>query len=162
MKIKMVAALGLAFWLVTAPVHAQQRSEQGMALAREIITLSKGVETSNAMLETMRPLMVAQNRQQGMSERDASRLVDLFFEEMASEYDAIIELSAIAYVDRFSVQQLTEIRDFLASPAGRALSDATPELTAAMTQAGAVIGEQAGLRAAERFRQERTGGQGPS
>lgn len=162
MRMMIVAALGLGLCFAPASAEAQQRSEQGMALAREIIALSKSVETSDAMMDAIRPVLVSQYRHQGMNERDANRLVEIFFEEMASEHEAIIELSAIAYVDRFTDQQLREVRDFLATPTGRAWSDASIDLTAALAQAGMVFGEQAGMRAVQRLSEERAGARGPS
>jgi hypothetical protein len=143
--------------------HAQEaRPDRELALAREIIELGKSIETMNALMATMTPAMVDQYRAQGMSEALAERLVQIFLEEFAAEQDAIIELTAVAYADRFTEQQLVDIRDFLASPSGREYSAAGPELTAAMSRAGMIIGEEVGLRAAARLRQERERGSDPS
>lgn len=151
-----VVAAAAAAWSMCSGLAAaqQQQPERELALAREILELGKTVETMNAMMETMTPAMAEQYRAQGMSERNAQRLVELFLEEWAREQNDIVELSASAYAERFTEQQLTDIRDFLASPSGRAWSEAGPELTAAMSRVGMVVGEEVGMRAAERLRQE--------
>jgi len=163
MSLRMMAAVCAAGLMCGAPAWAQQHPESELALAREIIELGKAVETMNAMLEAMRPALVQQQRGLGMSAQNAERFVDLYFEEFARELDSIINLSAVAYAERFTEPELTDIRNFMASPSGLAWSAAAPELTAAMSRAGMIFGEEAAQRAAERMRQEReSGGQGPS
>jgi hypothetical protein len=142
-------------WAALSGAAAAQHSERELALAREILVLSRSVETMNAMMDTMAPGITADFRSRGVSERDAARMTELFLEEFAAEHDGIIELTAIAYAESFNEEQLTDIRDFLASPSGRAMSAAQPELSAALARAGMVIGEEAGVRAAQRLLDER-------
>lgn len=151
-----------AVWAFFGAAAAQEPPAQELTLAREIITLGKSVDMMNTMMGTMRPALIDQYRSQGLSQDAAERLVEIFLEEFADEHDAIIELAAIAYAERFTEQQLIDVRDFLASPSGRAWSDAAPEMTEAMSRAGMIIGEEVGVRAVRRFQQERERGRDPS
>ena len=164
MSLRVWAFAAIAWMGLSGAVAAQESTAREMELSREILHLAKSVETMNAMMATMAPMMTDDYVSRGLSRRDAARLTEIFLEEFAAEQNGIIELAAAAYADAFTEAELTDIRDFFASPSGAAFARATPDLTAALSRAGAVIGEQVGVRAAQRLEGERRRGRegGPS
>lgn len=154
MTLRILAGAAMA-WMTLSAGAAAQESAREMELSREILHLAKSVETMNAMMGTMAPMMTEDYVSRGVQRADAERLTAIFLEEFAAEQDAIIELAATAYAGAFTEAQLTDIRNFYASPSGQAFASATPDLTAALSRAGAVIGEEVGMRAAQRLEDER-------
>ncbi|MBY0564267.1 MAG: DUF2059 domain-containing protein [Hyphomonadaceae bacterium] len=149
----LLAASALAFM---SPAQAQSAAatDAEMALAREIIELSNTQRIMDEMMSAMAPQMADQIVATGASREAANRFVELFMEEFASEGPRIAELGGIAYAGAFTERELRDLRDFYASPTGRVFAEKAPELSAAMAQAGAIIGEDAATRALRRFEAE--------
>ena len=162
MRLRTLAGAVCAWALWSGAPAAQQAPEAELALAREILELTNALATMNASMDSLTPALIADLQSRGVSERNARRLAELYLQEFADEYDSVMELTAIAYAEAFDQAELTDIRDFYATPSGIAFARAAPELTAALTRAGMAIGEEAMARALERFEQERRRERGPS
>lgn len=143
------AAFALAF--VGGQARAQTPSEEQLTVAREVVALTGGEATAHTMMDTMRPMMLADLQSRGVPNDFAERYVELFIEEFRAEVPRMLELSAVAYAGAFSLQQLQEIRAFFSSETGRAVAARTPELTAAMSRAGALIAEEIAPRVLARM-----------
>lgn len=147
-------AAGLALFFLFTPRAAAQPTDTRLALAREVIELSGGLDSMGQMLNAMQPQMLADLRQRGVSDEDAALFISYFIEEFRQDGPQMIELMARTYADRFSEADLESMRAFWASHAGQALREATPELAAAMMGVGMQLGQEAGLRAAERMTED--------
>jgi hypothetical protein len=143
-----------ALALFNATARAQTPSEESLVVAREVVVLAGGEAAAHAMMETMRPMMLADLRSRGVPQDFAERYVVLFIEEFRVEMPRLNELSAIAYAGAFTLEQLREMRAFFGSETGRALAAHAPELTAAMTRAGALIAEDIAPRVIARMESE--------
>jgi Uncharacterized protein conserved in bacteria (DUF2059) len=145
----------LALLMFMTPRAVAQPPESRVALAREVIELSGGLDVMRGMMDTMRPGMLADLRRNGMDEADANLFLDYFVEEFQASGPRLIDLAAATYADTFSDEELEAMRGFWASPAGQALREQTPNLAAAMMRAGMVVGEDAGRLALERMGADR-------
>jgi hypothetical protein len=154
MSFRLWTAVAIAWMGLSASALAQESARE-MELSREILRLAKSIDTMNTIMGTMAPMITEDYASRGVSRADAERMTAIFLEEFAAEQDAIIELAATAYAGAFTEAQLLDIRNFYASPSGQAFAEATPDLTAALSRAGAVIGEQVGMRSAQRLEDER-------
>lgn len=142
----------LAWAMMSGGALAQQPpSPERLALAREVVMLSGGEAAFTGIMETMRPMMMQDLRQRGMSEDMAQRFVTMFIEEFMRDAPEFIELGAIAYANAFTDEELRGMATFLRTPAGRAMVARQAEIAAAMARAGAVLGEQAAARVAARM-----------
>ena len=142
----------LAWVMMSVGALAQQpQSPERLALAREVMMLSGGEAAFTGVMETMRPMMIQDLRQRGLTEDVAQRFVTMFIEEFMKDAPEFIELGAIAYANAFTDEELRGIATFLRTPAGRAMVDRQTEIAAAMARAGAVLGEQAAARVAARM-----------
>ena len=142
----------LAWAMMSVGAFAQQPpSPERLALAREVMMLSGGEAAFTGVMEAMRPMMIQDLRQRGLSEDVAQRFVTMFIEEFSQEAPEFIELGAIAYANAFTDEELRGIAAFLRTPAGHAMVEHQGEIAAAMARAGAVIGEQSAARVAARM-----------
>jgi hypothetical protein len=147
-----LSVLCVWFGLACAAFAQERPSEERMALAREVLVLSGGEASFTGMIDQMRPLMLQDLRARGVSEEMAQRIINLTTEEYAREAPRFVELGAIAYANAFTDQELRDIADFLRTPSGRSMSAHQTEIAGAMMQAGAIIGQEVGLRVMERVR----------
>lgn len=134
--------------------RSQAPSEEALVIAREVVLLTGGESAMQDMVESVRPMMLADLTGRGMSPERAERYLTIFIQEFQSEFPRIIELAAIAYAGAFSIQQLEEIRAFYQTETGQAVVERTPELTMAMMRAGMLIAEEITPRVIERFTDE--------
>lgn len=147
----MAIAMACAAFFLTSTASAQSIAEERLSIAREIVELSGATDNMRSMMQTMQPILRDGIRSRGLSEEQAEVFVRYFTEEFQADMPRIIEMAAATYADTFSVEELTELRAFWASPTGRALRRNQPNILAMMTRAGALFGEQAGMRAAQRM-----------
>jgi hypothetical protein len=144
------ALLSVGLWVSSA--HGQETDR--LALAREIVELSGALQTARRMVPEMRTRFIAQIRVQ-YGEADAERIWELFVEEFDAGLPLLIEASAQEYARALTHEELEGVRDFFKTNAGRALAENQFSLALAGQRAGAMIGATAGLRAEQRFREER-------
>lgn len=142
-------------WLgLSVSAFAQERaSQERLDLAREVLMLSGGESAFTAMMDQLRPMILQDLQQQGVSEQTARRMVDLMIEEFATEAPRFVELGTIAYAEAFTEEELRAIADFLRTPAGRAMVENQHEIAGAMMQAGRIIGADVAERVIARSRQ---------
>lgn len=142
----------LAWATMSAGAFAQQtHSSERLALAREVMLLSGGEAAFTGTMEAMRPIMIQDLRQRGVSEDVAQRFVAAFIEEFRKEAPQFMELGAIAYASAFTDEELRAMADFLRTPAGRAMVERQADIAGAMARAGVLIGEEVGARVAARM-----------
>jgi len=135
--------------------HAQTHSEEQLALAREVVELSDARTAMRDMLDMMAPQMADQIVASGASREYANRFVELFLQEFEAEAPRLLELVSIAYAGELTAEQLRDVRDFYASPSGRALIGSMSAINTAMSRAGMIMGEEMGQRALARMEAER-------
>jgi len=154
----LISLVAFAGVFVAGEARAQEQSaysEAHLALAREVV-LSLGSEALLVdMMNQMAPTMADQIIAGGADRQTAERFVAIFLQEFAVEVPRIIELTSIAYAGAFNEQQLRDIKAFYETSTGQALVMNMGEMTAAMTQAGMLIGEQVAQRSVQRIIAER-------
>ena len=134
----------LAWVMMSVGALAQQpQSPERLALAREVMMLSGGEAAFTGVMETMRPMMIQDLRQRGLTEDVAQRFVTMFIEEFMKDAPEFIELGAIAYANAFTDEELRGIATFLRTPAGRAMVDRQTEIAAAMAREASGLSFQA-------------------
>lgn len=147
----MAITVACASFFLIFPASAQSIAEERLSIAREIVELSGATDNMRTMMQSMQPVLREGVRSRGLSEQQADVFVRYFTEEFQGETPRLLEMAAATYADAFSVEELAELRAFWASATGRALRRNQPNILSMMTRAGALIGEQAGLRAAQRM-----------
>ncbi|MBX3429460.1 MAG: DUF2059 domain-containing protein [Hyphomonadaceae bacterium] len=147
--------LAVCLWLgLGVSAMAQERpSEERLALAREVMSLSGGEAGFLDMMEQMRPILLQDMRSQGVSEEMANRFTELFVQEFAQEAPRLVELGALAYANKFTDQELQDLAVFLRTPSGQAWVANQNEIAAAMMRAGMLVGQEVAARVIERARQ---------
>lgn len=136
--------------------RAQQNIDPKTADAARAMVAKTG---AIAQYERMLDLMIGQviDVAQRANPRVAPQEVETVFREvMLPELKgiapAIMEMSASAYAQRFTVSELNELSAFYDTPIGRKLLRETPELMSGIMQAAGSIAEQALLGALEKNR----------
>src|SRR5512145_2373442 len=96
----------LAWAMMSVGALAQQPPlPERLALAREVMMLSGGEAALTGVIEMMRPILLQDLRQRGVSEDMAQRVVSIFIEEFRQEAPEFIELGAIAYANAFTDEE---------------------------------------------------------
>lgn len=118
-----IACIAFVVAFAGAQAHAQTPTEEQLTVAREVVLLSGGEAALRKTMDTMRPLLRADLVNRGMSAEQADRYLGLYFDEFEQEMPRILELSALAYANAFSLHQLQEMRAFFGTETGRAMAE---------------------------------------
>jgi hypothetical protein len=155
----LVLALGLAAGLGVQPASADEASR--LRLANEVVAAMDVTETINGLFDTMSPMIASQAASEmRLTRSEEARLAELLSEEFRVATPDLLAAVARVYADNVSEQHLEQIRDFLRSPAGQAMSANQGQVQSAMEREGQTIGIQVASRALGRFASERQAGGG--
>ncbi len=132
-------------------------------VARQIIELSGGKENMEKSLTALAPTIPPSFLNALIADPNAATILDAideryeggrqaFSEEFSrrftarfrERYDDLLDATAQEYADAIELPHLIEIRDFMASPAGRALAKAQSEILGKMQARGMELGKQLG------------------
>jgi len=144
MMIRLFAAMGLALALSQA-VWAQDDAQARLEAARETMVLSGAEAGAVQMMDMMMPSMRPALRQQypNASSEQLDQAMTLISETMAATGPEIVEVSAQAYANRFTLAELEEINAFYRSETGVKMVRLLP----ALMQEGAIEGQQIAMLA---------------
>ncbi|MEJ0060095.1 MAG: DUF2059 domain-containing protein [Terricaulis sp.] len=152
-------ALGFMATLGVQPAAADEASRQ--RLATEVIALMDVSETIMQMFDTLSPMIASQAAgEMHLTASEEARLGELLAEEFRTATPDLMASVAQAYAANISEQNLVEIRDFLQSPAGQAMTASQGQVQSELEEAGQNIGMQVASRALGRFAAERQAGGG--
>lgn len=103
-----------------------------VAAAREVIAAAQGDRA--AVLAAMKAPMVGMIQQMGIKEPEKARVMveEVVMPTLAQHYDALLSIQALAFATALSKEDLKAVAAFYATPAGRSLVKAQPQLTQAM------------------------------
>lgn len=144
----------MAWLAMSGAALAQAPSEERMVIAREVMLLAGGESAFTGMIDAMRPMIMQDMRNRGVSESMTQRAWQIMVEEFAKEAPQFVELGAIAYAGAFTDEELRAIAEFYRTPAGRAMVDHQTEIAGAMARAGGIIGAEVGARVSARLMDE--------
>lgn len=150
------AALALMF-AAGGAAHAQPApayTEEQLAMAREVVAMSGAEAAVDEMLDSMTPLMAEQIVSSGAPRELANRFVEIFREEFRADLPRLLEMISVGYAGALTLEELRDVRDFYASPSGRALVGSMTEINATMVRVGEVMGRELGERALVRLQAE--------
>ena len=156
------AALGFGVWAGAPAAHAQdaENSAARLAQARQVVETTQVEETARAMFEQLTPLMMPGLTQQlNLTPADARLLQTLLTEELLAEVDTLVDAAARSYANSLTLEELSDINAFLATPSGQAMLASQQAAQTDLEQAGQSIGIQAASRALTRLAAEQAGGQ---
>lgn len=132
----------LALLLILAPIDsalaqptasngaaAPVRADEGLTIAREIIAITFPEPQREQMVRGMMETMMQQVRQasppvsqdQGVKvivDRFSNRMIERIMPLFNRHLPALLDAMAVAYANRFSIEELTVVRDFAQTPAG--------------------------------------------
>lgn len=148
----MRALLIAAVCAVAAGPPAAAQDEATLDAARKLIAVSK-VEQSvgplvGLIVSQMRPLL----RQQAprLTDDQFSEFEAAFEEEMQSLVPDLLEFNARSYATAFTREELEALIAFYETPVGQKAIDVLPSLMQQSMAAGATLGRDAGIRAAQK------------
>lgn len=132
-------------------------------VARQIIDLAGGEKNMEESLTALAPTIPTNFLNALVADPNAAPILDAidkhyeggrkaFSEEFSrrfmvrfrDRYSELLDTAAHEYADAMELPQLLEIRDFMASPAGRALTKAQTEIVAKMQARGMALGKELG------------------
>lgn len=153
---RILLAVLLSLGLLSAVARAQDKTDpRTLEAARAMVAKTGAI----AQYERMLDLMIGQviDAAQRSNPRVKPQEVDIVFREVVLPElkgigPAIMEMSAGAYAQRFTVSELNELTAFYDTPIGQKLLRETPELMTGIMQAAGSIAEQALLGALEKNR----------
>lgn len=144
MMIRLVAAMGLTLAL-SQSVWAQDDAQARLEAARETMVLTGAESTSVQMMDMVMPSMIPALRQQfpNASAEQLDRAMALISETLLAIGPEIVEVSAQAYANRFTLAELEEINAFYRTETGSKVVRLLPVIL----QEGAVEGQQIAMMA---------------
>ena len=144
MMIRLVTAMGLTLAL-SQSVWAQDDAQARLEAARETMVLTGAESSSVQMMDMVMPSMIPALRQQfpNASAEQLDRAMALISETMAATGPEIVEVSAQAYANRFTLAELEEINAFYRTETGSKVVRLLPVIL----QEGAVEGQQIAMMA---------------
>jgi hypothetical protein len=155
----LVLALSFTAALGAQPAMADEASRQ--RLATEVIALMDVTDTITGMFDTLSPMIASQAAgEMHLTASEEARLGELLSEEFRIATPDLLASVARVYANNLSEQHLSEIRDFLQSPAGQAMTANQTQVQSELERAGQNIGMQVASRALGRFAAEREAGGG--
>ena len=140
---RMVVLYGLlGLGLITAPALAQAPAKpavpqvsadpERLAAAREVVAAAQGDRA--AVLAAMKAPMAAVMQQMGLTDpKKAQIMVDeVVLPTLSERYDDLLAIQALSFAAVLSKEDLKAVAAFYATPAGRNLVKAQPQLSQAM------------------------------
>lgn len=154
---RLPAVLLTLTWIAVVPAAARaDDAAERLAVAREVVAESGAVAASRQSVRTMIPLQIPQLRRQlGMTDAEVDQFVADFMAEFENREPDLAEGVAAAFAQRLSLEELTGLRSFYRSPAGKALVREQNAITAATMQVGERIGALAGMEAGRKLAERR-------
>ncbi len=129
-----LTALPLAFSLaLTAPAFADTREER-LAIANEYVANTFRDMDMEALIRTMWMPLVDQVTAQGqvVSDEQRTKIHALYMETFSDPMKSLMEGQGAVMADLFSLAELEKLRDFYATPEGRAIMQKMPEVMKAI------------------------------
>jgi len=117
-------------------------NEEALALSREIIALSRVDSAMEQIIPAVMQQQKAMLQQKFGANADAEKLakaekmMEAFMSEMSADFPKLLDKVAMAYAGKFSVSDLTALRDFYASDVGQRFAQGSLELSTEMAQYG--------------------------
>ena len=142
--IRLVTAMGLTLAL-SQSVWAQDDAQARLEAARETMVLTGAESSSVQMMDMVMPSMIPALRQQfpNASAEQLDRAMALISETLLATGPEIVEVSAQAYANRFTLAELEEINAFYRTETGSKVVRLLPVIL----QEGAVEGQQIAMMA---------------
>lgn len=163
----------LCIAFATVPVSAQVTAPTPMEDARAILIAGNAEQTLDFMFTQLIPVMEAgflgqigqinggteliqqiEAEYPGGQAAFGKRFGELLMIGLQAEYSAILDQAAQQYVAEIKADDLTKIRSFMESDAGRAMAAAQPKIQQKLSAAGQIIGQKAGEKAATQLMSE--------
>jgi hypothetical protein len=103
-----------------------------LAAAKEVVAAAQGDRA--AVLAAMKAPMVGMMQQMGIKEQDRAQVMvdEVVLPTLASHYDDLLSVQALAFAAVLSKEDLKAVAAFYATPAGRNMVKAQPQLSQAM------------------------------
>lgn len=111
-----------------AEVDAARTKKARMEMARKVVSMVTTRDRYKKLMVQMSDQMLAASKQQGakLPPDMNTKLIKVVSE--AIPYDEMIDWSAQLYADRFTLAELSKLRDFYRTPLGKKLAEAIPEM----------------------------------
>lgn len=157
----------------TTPVSAQVAAPTPTEDARAILIAGNTEQTLDFMFTQLIPVMEAgflgqigqldggaeliqriEAKYPGGQAAFGKRFGELLMVSLRAEYPAILDQAAQQYVAEITPDDLTKIRAFMESSAGKSMSAAQPKMQQKLSAAGQLIGQKAGQKAATQLMAE--------
>lgn len=134
-----LTVFSLLFWVFALPVGAQDMDAERLAVARDIIKLTRATEAVEKMMPAMIDQQMQMIEQQGRTlsadqEQAVEAAVTDFTDSFAQAFIPLMDDMAKLYAQQFSLADLKAIRDFYASEVGARFVDGGLELTPELVQ----------------------------
>ncbi len=146
----------LSLGILSAGAQAQDKIDPKTAdAARAMVAKTGAIAQYERMLDLMigQVIDVAQRSNPRVNPQEVETVFrEVVLPELKGIAPAIMEMSAVAYAQRFTVSELNELTAFYDTPIGQKLLRETPELMSGIMQAAGSIAEQALLGALEKNR----------
>lgn len=149
------AAAGLALAVSVAPAWADETQEAKLKTAREVIDVSGAAETFDGIV----PIFLDEAKRTFVRTRpELSKDFDEVIKTLQPEFEArreqLLNDVAAVYAERFSDQELTDIKTFYTTPSGKKLVQILPAVLQASYEKTNAWSRQMSQDVVSRMRQE--------
>lgn len=149
------AAAGLAFAVSAAPAWADEAQDAKLKTAREVIDVSGAAETFDGIV----PIFLDEAKRTFVRTRpELSKDFDEVIKTLQPEFEArreqLLNEVATVYAERFSDQELTDIKTFYMTPSGKKLVQILPAVLQASYEKTNAWSRQMSQDVVSRMRQE--------
>ncbi|WP_020185750.1 DUF2059 domain-containing protein [Methylopila sp. 73B] len=149
------AAAGLALAVSAAPAWADETQEAKLKTAREVIDVSGAAETFDGII----PIFLDEAKRTFVRTRpELSKDFDEVIKTLQPEFEArreqLLNDVATVYAERFSDQELTDIKTFYTTPSGKKLVQILPAVLQASYEKTNAWSRQMSQDVVSRMRQE--------
>ena len=131
-----------------APAAQQPEETDRERLERKVRTFLEANGTQAVQKRTMKT-MLDQFEKMGLPSEFGEKFMDRF------DLDHLMDLAVGVYADHLDEPTVDALTKFFATPSGRKLAEATPDITAEITEASMKYGQGSGWRSARRWTSER-------
>lgn len=158
MKVQILVVVTAALAMtMAAPARADDASR--LSIAHEVVDLMNVRQTVEDMFQQSSPMFAAQvGQEMHLSQPEQSRVGALFAEELHNSVPQLMDRVAAVYAQNVTEDQLTQIRDFLKTPAGHSMLATEGVMQQQLQHEGETIGIQVAGRVLQRFGAERQAG----
>ena len=142
---KPAAFFALAFVAVlsVSPVAAQPASNDGLSVARELITVTRATEQIKQMLPTIMQALkpaIVQGRPQ--VERDYDAVMPLLLDAMGSRIGEMTDQMAQVYARNFTADEMRQLAMFYRGPLGQKFLEKMPTVMQESMSVGQAFGQR--------------------